>query len=83
MGGHRIQIIESRLGQAYGGGGVRNRPDGKQIFVYEGGKLKLSLEDNVLTVNDEKYTLPNQDDSITVKNGRVEINGRPAQPQDG
>lgn len=45
------------------------------------GKLNIRLEDEVLTVNGKKYVIPNKDDSITVKNGRVEINGQPAQPQ--
>jgi hypothetical protein len=83
VGGHRIQIIESRWGQTYGGSRTQTLPDGKQIYTHEGGKLKVQLENKVLNVNGRKYILPNEDDFITVKNGRVEINGRPAQPQDG
>jgi len=82
VGGHRISIIETRLGQTYGGGGTQTLPDGKQIYTHEGGKLKVRLEDEVLTVNGRKYVLPKKDDSITLRNGRVEINGQPAQPAD-
>jgi hypothetical protein len=82
LGGHHIRIIESRLGQAYGGGEARTMPDGKQAYMYAGGKLKLRLEDDVLTVNGQKYVLRNKNDSITVRDGLVEINSQPAQPAD-
>lgn len=81
LGQHSITIIESRPGQAHGGGGVQTLPDGKQIFTYRVGKLNIRLEDEVLTVDGKKYVIPNKDDAITLRNGRVEINGQPAQPQ--
>jgi hypothetical protein len=82
LGQHRITIIESRWLHAYGGGpGVQTLPDGKQVFTYRAGKRNIRLEDEVLTVDDKQYVIPNKDDAITLRNGRVKINGQPAQPQ--
>jgi hypothetical protein len=60
---------------------VQTLPDGKQVFTYRAGKRNIRLEDEVLTVDDKQYVIPNKDDSITLRNGRVKINGQPAQPQ--
>ena len=53
-------------------------PDDKQLFTYESVKTKVGIEDEVLTVNGKKYVIPQKNDSITIVDGRVKINGQPA-----
>jgi hypothetical protein len=56
-------------------------------FSYEYRDLKVTLENEVLTVNSKRYIIPHKDDSIKVIDGRagikVEINGQLAKPERG
>jgi hypothetical protein len=60
---------------------IRGAEGGPQAFTYERRNLKVRLENEVLTVNGNRYVIPRKDDSITIRNGHVEINGRPAKPE--
>jgi hypothetical protein len=61
---------------------MERHPDGKQIWTYESADTKASIEDEVLTVNGKRYVLAHKNDSIRITDGRVEINGQPAKPED-
>lgn len=82
VGEHNVVIIETHV---LGGSsrstvqGVQGEP---QLFTYESQDLRIRLEGEVLTVNGRKYLIPKKDDSITVRHGRVEINGQRAKPED-
>jgi hypothetical protein len=80
VGEHRVEIIDAHTSSCRSN--FANMADGTQIFTYESDKTKVRLEGEVLTVNGVKYVVPNKDDSIRIKNGRVEINGQPAMPED-
>ena len=81
VGQHTVVIIETSLGG--GGSGkstLQGADDQYDFFTYEGRNLRVRLENEVLTVNGKKHLIPQKDDSITIKNGYVEINGQPAKP---
>jgi hypothetical protein len=83
IGEHRLEIVETHV---FGGGEARSSSqsmsDGTRVYVCESDKTKIRLEGEVLTVNGKRYVIPHKDDSIRIKDGRVEINGQPAKPED-
>ncbi len=81
VGRHTVVIIEtSPLGASTTRGTLKGADDYYEYFTYEGHNLQVRLENEVLTVNGTKYAIPNRDDSITIRNEQVEINGQPAKP---
>ncbi len=82
VGEHYLEIIETHT---FGGGEARSSfqtmPDGTQAYIYQSDTLKVRLEHEVLTVNGKRYLIPKKDDSIRIKDGRVEINGQQAKPE--
>ena len=81
VGQHTVVIVETHLFSGGGSNSMERASDGQyEWFKCEMGNLKVSLEDEVLTVNGKKYTLAHKDDSITITNGRVKINGKRAKP---
>jgi hypothetical protein len=79
---HKVVIVETApFRSASSDSTITGAADGTQTFTYEGRNLKVRLENEVLTVNGNRYVIPRKDDSITITNGRVEINGQPAKPE--
>ncbi len=79
VGQHRVEIIERTPN---GTTRMERFPDGRVVFTHETGDTSVMLEDEVLTVNGKRYVLAHKDDSITITDGRVEINGQPAKPEE-
>jgi hypothetical protein len=83
-GKHRMEITETSKSAAEyksGTSGVETLPSGKQMHWYDSDRLKVRIEDEVLTVNGNVYILLKKDDAIRIKDGRVWINGQPAKPE--
>lgn len=78
VGKHSVRITEP--GNETGRSSLTHMPDGKLIYTYESDQFKVRLEDEVLTVNGKRYVLLGKDDSVELEDGRVEINGHPAEP---
>ena len=83
VGQHTVVIINTSL---FGRGDhihgtIKGAHDQYEWFTYEDGNLKVRLENEVLTVNGKRYLVPHKDDSITVRNEHVEINGKPLKPE--
>jgi hypothetical protein len=82
VGDHKLEVIETHL---LGGGWSQSSwygtPDGMPAFTHEGRTLHVKLEHEILTVNDKRYVIPKEDDSLRIKNRRVWINGRRAKPE--
>jgi hypothetical protein len=76
-----------KLEPRFEGGATRVSSQTRDDFEYECFDLKVRLENEVLTVNGNRYIIPHKDDSIKVVDGRagirVEINGQLAQPEGG
>lgn len=81
VGGHSVEIIETHTG-GWGRGELYSLPDGTRAYTYESNTVNVRLENEMLTVNGKKYVIPHKDDSLTIKDGRVEINGQPAKPEE-
>jgi len=81
VGRHSITIVETHVFRSGPAMAQVGGEDAAPTFVYESRHFNIRLENEVLTVNDRRYPLPNKNDSITIKSDRVEINGRPAKPQ--
>lgn len=77
VGEHRIVIIDT---SGHGGSSVHDFASGTEIFTHDGGHCKVRLENEVLTVNGKTYAIPNEDDSILIEDGRVQLNGRSVEP---
>jgi hypothetical protein len=73
-----VDITET--GVLTGSSNYQSTSEGKLTFTYEGKKLKVRIEDEILTVNGKRYVLANKDDAIRIKDDDVEINGKPAKP---
>ncbi len=80
IGQHNVIIETTDFGPGSSHSTIQGAMGGTQVFTYESGNCKVRLEGEVLTVNGRKYVIPNRDDSIYVKNGRVEINGKVVEP---
>jgi hypothetical protein len=76
VGEHNLRIIRTSLPL---GTEIRSTTQGEK-FTYETVGLNVNLENEVLTVNGKHYTLPNKDDSVTIIDDQVEVNGRLAEP---
>ncbi len=79
VGQHRVEIIERT---SNGTTRMQRFPDGKLIFTHESDEISVRLEDEVLTVHGKRYVLAHKDDSLTITDGRVELNGQPPKPQE-
>lgn len=77
MGEHRIVIIDT---SGHGGSSVHDFASGSEIFTLDSDHCKVRLENEVLTVDEKTYAIPNEDDSILIEDGRVQINGTTAEP---
>jgi hypothetical protein len=73
-----VEIRET--GVLSGSASYDSTPEGEMTFTQEGRNLKVHMKDEILTVNGKQYVLANKDDAITIKDGRVEINGKPVKP---
>ena len=80
VGRHSLEIIETSPGGS-GRSDLYDLPDGTRAYTYESNTVSVKLEHEVLVVNGKRYVIPNKDDSIKVKNGRVAISGQPAKPE--
>ncbi len=78
VGEHNIKIITRGLFSTDGGRMVGKGSE----FTYEVDDLRVVFQNEMLTVNGKKYTIPKKDDSITIIDGRVEINGQPAKAEE-
>jgi hypothetical protein len=79
VGEHNIKIVTK--GPLWGRDGGHGVGKGSEL-TYEKDDLKVVLQNEILTVNGKKYIIPKRDDSITIIDGRVEINGQPAKPEE-
>jgi hypothetical protein len=82
VGKHSLEIIETHTG-GWGRGCLYSLPDGTRAYTYVSDTVEVKLEHEVLTVNGKRYVLLHEDDSIKILDGRVEINGQPAKPEEG
>jgi hypothetical protein len=80
VGEHDVKIISS--GPLWGGGGAGRMSAKGSEFTYELDDLKVVLQNEILTVNGKKYVIPKKDDSITIIDGRVEVNGQPVNAEE-
>lgn len=83
VGQHVVVIINTLL---FGRGDhihgtIKGADDQYEWFTYEDGDFTVRLENEVLTVNGIKYLILHKDDPITIRNGHVEINGKPLKPE--
>ena len=71
--------IVDTSGKPLGGTAGTNQDDdtGIKVHFFESanGRYRIKLENEVLTINGEKYTLGNPNDPIRIEDDRVEING--------
>jgi hypothetical protein len=79
LGTHPLTIVDTSGEKPLGGtsGTRQNDPAGTTIEYFESAneRYKITLTNEVLTINGDKYTLENPTDSIRIVDGRVEING--------
>ena len=79
VGDHPIEIVATTPGgmttELY------DLPDGTRACKFQCGRLKITLEHEVLTVNGQRYIIPKKDDSIQIEDTRVKINGQLAEPE--
>ncbi len=77
LGSHTLTIVETS-GKPFGGTSRTNQDAaGINTYFFESanGRYKITLENEVMTVNGKKYTLEKPSDSIRIVDNRVEING--------
>ncbi len=71
--------IVDTSGKPYGGTSGTHQDDDAGIITHffesANGRYKIKLENEVMTINGDKYTLENPTDSIRIVDDRVEING--------
>ena len=84
IGTHTLTIVDtSRKGPFGGTGGTRNDDvAGTTTKYYDtaDGRYKITLVNNVLTINGVKYTMKNPKSEIRIVDGRIEIDGVEAVP---
>ena len=77
LGTHEVTIIDSS-GKPYGGNSGTSQDDVAQTITHTfesaNGRYKMKLEDKILTINGNKYTLAQPTDSIRIVEDQVEIN---------
>jgi hypothetical protein len=78
VGDHPVEIIATTNADI--DDELYDLPDGTRAYKFQSGRLKITLEHEVLTVNGERYIIPKKDDSIQIEDTRVKINGRLAKP---
>jgi hypothetical protein len=83
LGTHPLTIVDTSE-KPFGGTSGTRQDDAAGItidfFESANGRYRIELENEVMTINGDKYTLENPTDSIRVVDGRVEINGVEAAP---
>ena len=80
VGDHLVEIIDGHVQSMRST--TTATSDGTPVYTYESSLLRVRLEGEVLTVNGIRYIVPEKDDSICIRRGRVEINGERAKPSD-
>jgi hypothetical protein len=79
LGTHPLTIVDTSGKKPMGGtsGTYQNDPAGITTYTFDSanGRYKITLINEVLTINGDKYTLENPNDSIRIIDDRVEING--------
>lgn len=78
LGTHTLTIVDT-LGKPSGGTSGTHQDDaaGDETHFFESanGRYKIKLENEVMTINGDKYTLEDPTDSIRIVDDRIEING--------
>ena len=84
LGTHTLTIVDTSGKKPSGGtlGTYQDAAAGVTTHSFESanGRYKITLIDEVLTINGDKYTLEDPTDSIRIVDERVEINGIHASP---
>ena len=84
LGTHPLTIVDTSGKKPMGGtsGGHQDDPAGITTYTFDSanGRYKITLVNEVLTINGDKYTLENPTDSIRIVDDRVEINGVEVRP---
>ncbi|MBI1249081.1 hypothetical protein GC197_14715 [bacterium] len=84
LGTHVLTIIDTSGKKPAGGtsGTYVDDVSGTKAGSFESanGRYKITLVNEVLTINGDKYTLKNPSDEIRIVDDRVEINGVEAHP---
>lgn len=79
FGSHTLIIVDTSGKKPYGGalGGHQDDLAGTTTHTFESanGRYQVTLENDVLTINGEKYTLSKPGSEIRIVDDRVEING--------
>lgn len=83
LGTHPLTIVDTS-GKALGGTSGTRQDDAAGIttdfFESANGRYMIELENEVMTINGDKYTIENPTDSIRIVDDRVEINGVEMRP---
>ena len=78
LGSHPLTIVDTS-GKPYGGTSGTHQDDTAGItthfFESANGRYKITLENEIMTINGDKYMLENSNDSIRIVDDRLEING--------
>ena len=86
LGPHPLTIVDTSGKKPLGGTTSTHRDDASGItthfFKSANGRYNITLVDEVLTVNGERYTLENPTDAIRIVDDRVEITQVAALPRD-
>lgn len=83
LGTHELVIVDTSEKPFGGTSGTReNQAAGVETHFYDSanGRYKITLEDKVMTINGDEYTLENPTDSIRIVEDKVQINGAEAAP---
>jgi ankyrin repeat protein len=87
LGTHPLTIVDRSGTKPLGGTSSTHQDDASGITTYSfesaNGRHKITLVDKVLTVNGQKYTLENPNDSIRIVGDRVEITRVMERPEVG
>ena len=87
LGTHPLTIVDTSGKKPLGGTSRTHQDDAAGItthsFESANGRYKITLVNEVLTVNGDKYTLENPNDSIRIVDDRVEITRVADLPKDG
>ncbi len=87
VGQHNIVVSRSVPRSRAGDHDGSSTLSGPPKLTYKSGDLKVTVENEVLTVNGKTYVIPHKDDSIKIVDDRagirVEINGQLAKPEGG
>ena len=76
--GRSIVIVDT---SGQGGKSQLEKVNGVNVFTHDSGNCKVRLEGLNLTVNGNRYGVPEASKSITIDDGRVFIDGDPVDPK--